>query len=133
VSSFIQLFPSGDDREPPGEPTQPAWLGPPEGELGVELPGGARASNIGGRRLFVHDEPDGPVFIHRGGGGGTGGSDRMTMSHDYWIWPLPQPGTIRVSCEWPLVGIPLSTVEVDGAVLVEAASRVVPFWPAPSA
>ncbi|HJU36580.1 MAG TPA: hypothetical protein VJ716_04070 [Gaiellaceae bacterium] len=203
MSSFVQLFPTGDDREPPDETAQPAWLGPPEGEvgvatsltvvvgrseqaavalahatsfstgvtlsfvaqardlgprtvqtlfqeqhpygpaaedlpdgflrLGVELPGGAKASNIGGRRLFVKDEPDEPVFVHRGGGSGSGGRDRLTMSHDYWVWPLPQPGTIYVSCEWPLVGIPLSTVEVDGAALVEAASRVVHLWPSPSA
>jgi hypothetical protein len=42
------------------------------------------------------------------------------MNHDYWVWPLPEPGTIQVSCEWPLVAIALSTVEIDGAVLVEA-------------
>lgn len=51
------------------------------------------------------------------------------MQHDYWIWPLPEAGTIRVSCEWPLVGIPLSTVEVDGAAIVEAAAHTVPLWP----
>jgi hypothetical protein len=50
------------------------------------------------------------------------------MSNDYWVWPLPQPGTIRVSCEWPLVGISLSAAELDGAVLVEAATRVLPLW-----
>jgi hypothetical protein len=38
------------------------------------------------------------------------------MNHEYWVWPLPQSGTIQVSCEWPLAGIALSTVEIDGAV-----------------
>jgi hypothetical protein len=52
------------------------------------------------------------------------------MNHDYWVWPLPEPGTIRVSCEWPLVDIALSTVEIDGAALVDAATRVLPLWPA---
>ena len=98
--------------------------------LGVELPGGAKASNIGGRRPFGEDDPEGPVFIHRGGGGGQGGRNRVTMNHDYWLWPLPQPGPIRVSCEWPLVGIPLSTAEIDGAALVEAATGVRSIWPA---
>jgi hypothetical protein len=104
----------------------------PEGflRLGVELPGGARASNIGGRRRpFADGDPEGPVFTHRGGHSGQGGSDRVTMHHDYWLWPLPEPGTIRVSCEWPLVEIPLSTVEVDGSAIVAAAAQVLPLWP----
>jgi hypothetical protein len=52
------------------------------------------------------------------------------MHHDYWLWPMPQPGTIRVSCEWPLVGIGLSGAEIDGALLVEAATRVLSLWSA---
>jgi hypothetical protein len=200
MSSFIQVFGYDGEGEPPDEHEQPAWLGPPEEELGVattlnavvgrseqaavaltqatsfsnglrlsflaqardldqrtgrtlfheqhpfgageedlpdgflrlgvELPGGSKASNIGGRPPFGEDDPEGPVFIHRGGGGGSGRRDRVTMNHDYWVWPLPRPGTIRVSCEWPLVGISLSTVEIDGAVLVEAATRGLPLWPA---
>jgi hypothetical protein len=98
--------------------------------LGVELPGGAKASNIGGRRPWGEEQPEPPVFIHRGGGGGHGRRDRVTMHHEYWLWPLPQSGPIRVSCEWPLVGIALSTAEIDGAALVEAAAHVVPLWSA---
>jgi hypothetical protein len=200
MSSFVQLFGFDEDGEPPEEHVQPAWLGPPEDELGVatpltvvlgrsergavalvmatsyttgltlsfvaqardldrraahalfheqhpygsgeedlpdgflrlgvELPGGAKASNIGGRRPFGNDDREGPVFIHRSGGSGSSGHDRVTMNHEYWVWPLPEPGTIQVSCEWPLAGIALSTVEIDGAVLVEAARRVLPLWPA---
>jgi hypothetical protein len=98
--------------------------------LGVELPGGAKASNLGRRPPFEEEEPEGAVFVHRGGGGGSGRQDRVTMQHDYWIWPLPEPGTIRVSCEWPVVAISLSTVEIDGAALVEATARIVSIWPA---
>jgi hypothetical protein len=200
MSSFIHVFGFEGEFEPPEEHDQPAWLGPPDDELGVattlnvvvgrseqaavaltqatsfssgltlsfvaqargldrrtaqtlfheqhpfgtgeadlpdgflrlgvELPGGAKASNIGGRPPFGEDDPDGPVFIHRGGGGGSGRRDRVTMNHDYWIWPRPEPGTIRVSCEWPLVGITLSTAEIDGGALVEVAKRVRPLWPA---
>ena len=200
MSSFIQAFGFDGLDEPPEGHEQPAWLGPPEGELGVatplqavvgrsgqaavaltqgtsfttgltlsftaqargldqrtartlfheqhpygtaeedlpdgflrlgvELPGGAKASNIRGRHPLGEDDPEGSVFIHRGGGGGSGSSDRVTMNHDYWVWPLPEPGTIRVSCEWPLVGISFSTAEVDGVALVEAATRALPLWPA---
>lgn len=198
--SFIQQFSfSRDEGEPPEEHAQPAWVGPPEGELGVasplnlvvgrseqavvaltqaasysnglllsfvaqarelesrtardlfhdqhpqdpreddlpdgflrlgvELPGGAKASNLGGRRAMLGEaEPEGPVFLQRGGRGGHGHRTRVSMDHDYWLWPLPQPGPIRVSCEWPIVGIGFSTVELDGAPLVAAAERVVPLW-----
>lgn len=87
-------------------------------------------SNIGGRHPFGNDDLDAPVFVHRGGSSGHGRRDRVTMSHDYWLWPLPQPGAIRVSCEWPLVGISFSTIEIDAPVLVDAATRVLPLWPA---
>jgi hypothetical protein len=38
VSSFIQVFGFDEDGEPPEEHVQPAWLGPPEDELGVATP-----------------------------------------------------------------------------------------------
>jgi hypothetical protein len=74
--------------------------------LGVELPGGAKPSNIGGQP-FPEGDPEGPIFIHRGGGGVQGRRDRVTMSHGS-----------------------LSTVEVDGAPLTETATRVLSLWEA---
>jgi hypothetical protein len=104
---------------------------PAEGfiRFGLELPGGVRVSNLGGRFPPFDEEPDGPVFFENGGGGGSGGHDTVLMQPAYWLWPLPEPGPIRVSCEWPLVGIGLSTVEIDGAALVAAAASVIPLWP----
>lgn len=105
--------------------------------IGLELPSGERVSNLGGRaqrRQFSKPdaEPEGPVFIGHGGGGGSAGSGRVSMQPSFWLWPLPEPGLIRVFCEWPVVDIPLSHVELAGADLVAAAGRVVPLWP-PSA
>ena len=97
--------------------------------LGVELPGGERASNIGGHRPLRRSRPGGTCLIDRGGGGGSGRHDRVPMDDDHWIWPVPEPGTIRVACEWPVVEILLSTVEIDGGELVAATERVVPVWP----
>jgi hypothetical protein len=113
---------------------------PPEGflRIGLELPGGERVSNLGGRsqhrRLFRGDEePEGPVFVEHGGGGGSSGGGRVSMRPSFWLWPLPDPGAIRVFCEWPLVEIPLSTAELEGDALAAAVERVVQLWPAPSA
>jgi hypothetical protein len=100
--------------------------------VGLELADGVRVSNLGRRHpwgLKPDEEPDGPIFHHSGGGGGTGRADGVAMRNDYWLWPLPPEGPVRVSCEWPAAAIELSTVEVDGAALVAAAARVVPLWP----
>jgi hypothetical protein len=101
--------------------------------LGLELPGGERVSNLGGRmarRRFMKpdDEPDAPVFMEHGGGGGSGGQGGVRMNPGFWLWPHPEAGAMRVFCEWPVVGISLSTVDIDVAELVGAAERVVPLW-----
>jgi hypothetical protein len=31
--------------------------------------------------------------------------------------------------EWPVVGVPLTSVQLDGAAISAAAARAVPFWP----
>ncbi len=117
-----------EDEDPP-----PGFL-----RLGIELPGGARVSNLAGRmgrrrRLMKPDEePDGPIFMEAGGGGGSAGGGSVRMNPGFWLWPLPGPGTMRVFCEWPSVEIPLSTVELETAELLGASERVVPLWP-PSA
>jgi hypothetical protein len=45
---------------------------------------------------------------------------------------LPDTGAIQVFCEWPVVGISLSSLAVEVGPLLEARERVVPLWP-PSA
>ena len=110
----------------PGEDELPeAFL-----RIGIELPGGAKVSNLGGRRHYPDPEkqPPGPVLMQHGGGGGTGGQGTVLMQPGFWLWPLPEPGVLRVSCEWPLVELPLSTVELDGDALVSAASTVEKLW-----
>jgi len=109
-----------EGKEPP-----PRFL-----RLGLELPGGERVSNLGGkvhrRRFLKPDEkPDGAVFFEHGGRGGAGGGGRVRMQPGYWLWPLPERGTIRVFCEWPVVEIPLSVVEIESSEFPAAAERVV--------
>jgi len=89
VSDFFTPPPP---REPEPDYTQPPWLGPPANELGVpvalrallarteelpddvlrfgfELADGRRVTNIGHFPGF-EDQPEGPILIQRGGGGG---------------------------------------------------------------
>ena len=97
--------------------------------IGVELADGSRASNLGGRmHRDFEEEPDGPVFHQHGGGGGGGGGGRYRSQPAYWLWPMPPPGPLRVSCEWPALEIPLSTAELDASALNAAASQSRSIW-----
>jgi hypothetical protein len=108
--------------------------GPPDGFLrvGVELAGGSRVSNMGqDRRLGrPESEPEGPVFMHHGGGGGSAGAGRVTLNPGYWLWPLPPPGPLRVFVEWPAFDVSLSGVELDAGRLLDAATQSRRLWPA---
>ena len=108
--------------------------GLPDGllRLGIELADGSRASNLGGRRAYrltTDTPPDGPLLLPYAGGGGQAGNGRVSLRPGYWLWPLPPAGPLRIACEWPIVGIPLTTTEVDGEPLVEAARRTISLWP----
>jgi hypothetical protein len=99
--------------------------------LGVELADGRRISNIGARRgrmMGSQGEPEGPVFVPHAGGGGSGHHNRVSLKPGYWLWPMPPPGALRLSCEWPVVDIPLTSVEIDGRAFSEAAENVLRLW-----
>jgi hypothetical protein len=69
-------------------------------------------------------EPDRPVLQ----GGGGGGGDR-SVDRDYWLWPLPPPGRLRVVCQWPDQDIELTVQDLDAEPLLAAAHRASPLWP----
>ncbi|WP_147264165.1 hypothetical protein [Desertihabitans brevis] len=93
---------------------------------GFEFADGRRATNVGARVPWSggSDLPSHPVLSGGGGGGGPQAADR-----DYWLWPLPPPGPLRVVCQWPAYGIDQTSHELDGEMLAAAASRAVPIWP----
>jgi hypothetical protein len=102
--------------------------------IGFELADGGRASNLGGwrahRKLMTPDaEPEGPLLLPYGGGGGQTSDGHVTMKPGYWLWPVPAPGPVRISCEWPFVEISLTTVEIDGEALRTAVQDVRSLWP----
>ena len=101
--------------------------------VGVELADGARASNLGTRRPppTIDKEPEGPVLMQIGGGGGSADEGSATFDERYWLWPLPPSGSIRIYVEWPRFGIDLSPAEIDSGVLLDAARRSRNLWAAP--
>jgi hypothetical protein len=119
-----QLFHEQHVFEPGEEPGE-GFL-----RIGVELADGERASNLAGRawRRGEEDDPAGPVFTPTSGGGGSGGPTQVSFAWAYWLWPLPPPGPLRISCEWPVVGIELSTAEIDASSIVAASGRASRLW-----
>ena len=50
------------------------------------------------------------------------------MNSGYWLWPLPPADALRMYVEWLALGVTLSSVELEGAPLVEAATGSQPLW-----
>lgn len=113
-----------------GGPFHRAWPSdesggaPPELlRLGVQFSDGRKATTLGWPG-WGEDPPAGPVLVPRGGSGGESAWDM-----GLWLWPLPPVGPLVLACEWPLLGMPLTTVQVDAALLHEAAARAETLWP----
>ncbi len=94
--------------------------GPPAECVRVEVkfPDGVTISNVGryGEMFGVLDP--------RGGDGGSarGGWRRHDMG--WWLSPLPPPGEVIFSIEWPAAGLARIEAGVDAEPLLEAAKRV---------
>ena len=74
----------------------------------------------------------GPVLIVTGSEASSGGPDddehvRMSL----WIWPLPPPGPVTVTCSWPAQGLHDAGIVLDGDAIRAAASQALPFWTSP--
>lgn len=87
--------------------------------FGVQFTDGAKATNTSGQG-FPHGRgvPEGPV-LSIGGGGGGGGDWNQTV----WVWPLPPPGPLRFVCEWPVMDIKLTHIEIDSQLITDASER----------
>jgi hypothetical protein len=93
--------------------------------FGVRFADGRKATNLSGPPLPHDDQdPQAPVLMLGGGGGGG-----RSWDVDYWLWPLPPPGTLEFVCAWPARHIPESCVEVDTGPILQAAGRAVSLWP----
>lgn len=99
---------------------------------GFEFADGRRATNIDPPAWDGEDErpwkdktwrPDRPVLNGQGGGGSQRAIDR-----DYWLWPLPPPGRLRVVFQWPQQGIATTTHDLDAQPFLDAAARSQAIW-----
>ena len=104
----------------PGEPLPEDLL-----RIGLAWPDGGRATNVD---AWGRSWPDATEPAHGLDEHGGGGSD-WSYSHEFWAWPVPEAGPLRVVVEWPAFGIAETSTEIDGRLIADAAARARPVWP----
>src|SRR4029450_11973429 len=92
--------------------------------FGVQFADGRKATNLDPPSYDPEHEPDRPVLIPHGGGGGG-----AVWDMEHWVWPLPPAGPLAFVCAWPGRGIAESRAESGAGVLLEAAGRAVTLLP----
>ncbi len=60
-----------------------------------------------------------------------GPDDPEDMRLTLWIWPLPPPGPVTVTCSWPSRVLHAARLVLDGDAIRAAASQAQPLWPEP--
>ncbi len=99
--------------------------------LGVQLADGAKARADSALQSRyppgTAKQPDPPVLILQGNGG-TGGDDEMAGKGSVWLWPLPPAGDLRLLAQWTSMGMPESSIVLDGGHLREAAAGAQKYW-----
>ena len=136
----LDLDPHGFHHRMARRTGKQAEIAPELLRFGVELPDGRRVTNVANDPFMQmvhagHDEdddssftPQAPVLSEHGGGGG--GAD---WHQDMWLWPLPEPGTLALVCEWPAADIPVTRTEVDAAPILAAVQRAQVIFEFPEA
>lgn len=101
--------------------------------VGLRYPDGTTVTNVdqpAHRRRDAAEPPAGPLLMWTPFSG-AGGLNQRISQFALWLWPLPPAQPLTLAVEWPLGGIELTTVELDGAGLVAAAERSTGYWSDP--
>lgn len=100
--------------------------------FGVQFPDGSKASTGSIPSPYKPDDPtyrpDPPVLYLQNQGGGGGGDD-LGGSGTLWLWPLPPARDLRLVAQWTDMGMPESSITLDGTRLRDAAPNAQKYWP----
>jgi hypothetical protein len=99
-------------REPSTQPCQ----------LSIRYPDGRHVSARMAGNQAPNEQHLGRSFVSASGGPG-----RYVCS--FFIEPLPSPGPIVISCEWPAHDIETTETRIDAARIIDAAERAIALWP----
>ncbi|MEV4804356.1 hypothetical protein AB0K18_30510 [Nonomuraea sp. NPDC049421] len=102
--------------------------------FGVRFADGAKATTVGqrlDRARLPQDPPPGPhlSLLLPGMSIRSGDDDTGVMTWGLWLWPSPPRERFEFAVEWPVGGIGLSIVELDGGAIAAAAQQAVSYWP----
>jgi hypothetical protein len=119
---FIRYDPAGE-RVSQGRPSPLKGFGGSSTAnlfvFGVTYSDGRSASNRDRRRRSPQR-----LSLSDHGASGTRG-----MSRAGWLLaPLPPSGPLTFWCEWPVGGLPRTSVEIDAAPLIAASAEAIPVW-----
>jgi hypothetical protein len=93
-------------------------------ETGRERPaiGGVGRSNVGVLEAAVSEQPTGVHLVPVAASTTAYAGDSV-----YWVFPLPPPGPVTITCEWVSAGVPPASIELDGKAIREAGLRSAPL------
>lgn len=98
-------------------------------KFGVRFPDGSKATTVdnafpGWARPT--DRPEPPMLVDVGGQSAS--DDRSCRTERrLWLWPLPPSGPFEFVIEWQARGIDATSATLDGAAIVRAAERALPY------
>jgi hypothetical protein len=102
----------------------PDWLL----RCGIETADGRKISTIDSFRPAPTSFAEAGNLLTLRSVGGSSGDSHWSARHDLWLWQFPPAAPLRLVVEWPAVGIPETSLWLDGEALTEASLRVQPFW-----
>jgi hypothetical protein len=94
--------------------------------LGVGFADGRKATNLERRGDLEDGPPPDPPALRLTR---WEGYDILSQEVELWVWGLPPPGPLAFVCQWPARRIPESRLEIDAALVLEAARRAEAIWP----
>jgi hypothetical protein len=93
-------------------------------ETGGERPAiGGGLSNVGVLEAALLEQPTGVHLIPVAASTTAYAGDSI-----YWVFPLPPPGPVTVTCEWVSAGVPPASIQLDGTAIRESGLRSAPLW-----
>jgi len=92
--------------------------------LGVLFSDGRSWTNLESRFPGPDDDPQGPLLLGRGGGGGG-----LSWEMSYWLWPLPPSGELSFVVSWPAQGIDEQFIALDADEFLSHVDSVEHIWP----
>jgi hypothetical protein len=123
----VMAYPSGVEFDIEAHARGPSNLDGPHGHEAMRF----HIAFADGTLVRLNDETglrsgNGPMLTvnrQESSWGGPGEHTRLSL----WLWPLPPPGPLTLTCEW--IGRREASLVLDADAIHAAAGQAQPFWP----